>query len=146
MPLFQNDFGLFIHHSSIFLWSSVYLSVSFFCSFVVLYFSYSMIESTIHEKSIYLPPKLGCSPSSIQFFSLFFFFLLIGSNVLWTIPTLHFLSCISCFQMGATDSFLVPELFLQTEFPLLLRLNDAYNELPAFQDAMPEKQPDYVPS
>ena len=48
--------------------------------------------------------------------------------------------------MGATDSFLVPELFLQTEFPLLLRLNDAYNELPAFQDAMPEKQPDYVPS
>ena len=79
-------------------------------------------------------------------FFLSFFFLLIGSNVLWTILTLRFLSCISCFQVGATDSFLVPELFLQTEFPLLLRLNDAYNELPAFQDAMKEKQPDYVPS
>ncbi|KAK2993633.1 hypothetical protein RJ640_019273 [Escallonia rubra] len=29
-----------------------------------------------------------------------------------------------------------------TEFPLLSRLNEAYQELPAFQDAMPEKQPD----
>ncbi|RVX05891.1 Glutathione S-transferase zeta class [Vitis vinifera] len=33
-----------------------------------------------------------------------------------------------------------------TQFSLLLRLNDAYNELPAFQDAMPEKQPDYLQS
>uniref|UniRef100_A0A7N2M218 GST C-terminal domain-containing protein n=1 Tax=Quercus lobata TaxID=97700 RepID=A0A7N2M218_QUELO len=29
-----------------------------------------------------------------------------------------------------------------TQFPLLSRLNEAYNEIPAFQDAMPEKQPD----
>ncbi|CAK9188655.1 unnamed protein product [Ilex paraguariensis] len=29
-----------------------------------------------------------------------------------------------------------------TEFPLLSRLNEAYEELPAFQDAMPKKQPD----
>ncbi|CAL5401903.1 unnamed protein product [Camellia sinensis] len=29
-----------------------------------------------------------------------------------------------------------------TQYPLLSRLNNAYNELPAFQDAMPENQPD----
>ncbi|RVW44438.1 Glutathione S-transferase zeta class [Vitis vinifera] len=66
---------------------------------------------------------------------------------LFLAPQIH--AALKRFKMdmvGATDSFLVPELFLQTEFPLLLRLNDAYNELPAFQDAMPEKQPDYVPS
>ncbi|CBI29616.3 unnamed protein product, partial [Vitis vinifera] len=52
------------------------------------------------------------------------------------------------------DLFLAPQIHAalkwfkvdMTEFPLLLRLNDAYNELPAFQDAMKEKQPDYVPS
>ncbi|GKV31579.1 hypothetical protein SLEP1_g40257 [Rubroshorea leprosula] len=32
------------------------------------------------------------------------------------------------------------------QFPLLSRLNDAYVELPPFQDAMPEKQPDAPPS
>ncbi|GKV47603.1 hypothetical protein SLEP1_g54489 [Rubroshorea leprosula] len=32
------------------------------------------------------------------------------------------------------------------QFPLLARLNDAYKELPSFQDAMPEKQPDAPPS
>ncbi|GKV15558.1 hypothetical protein SLEP1_g26340 [Rubroshorea leprosula] len=32
------------------------------------------------------------------------------------------------------------------QFPLLARLNDAYNELPAFQDTIPEKQPDAPPS
>ena len=31
---------------------------------------------------------------------------------------------------------------MQTQFPVLSRLNGAYNEIPAFQDAMPEKQPD----
>ncbi|KAK7817707.1 glutathione s-transferase zeta class, partial [Quercus suber] len=31
---------------------------------------------------------------------------------------------------------------LLTQFPVLSRLNEAYNEIPAFQDAMPEKQPD----
>ena len=31
---------------------------------------------------------------------------------------------------------------MQTQFPVLSRLNEAYNEMPAFQDAMPEKQPD----
>ncbi|GKV49306.1 hypothetical protein SLEP1_g56062 [Rubroshorea leprosula] len=31
------------------------------------------------------------------------------------------------------------------QFPLLSRLNDAYSELPPFQDAMPEKQPDAPP-
>ncbi|XP_038708310.1 glutathione S-transferase zeta class-like isoform X2 [Tripterygium wilfordii] len=29
-----------------------------------------------------------------------------------------------------------------TQFPLLLRLHEVYSEHPAFQDAMPEKQPD----
>ncbi|XP_043813771.1 glutathione S-transferase zeta class isoform X2 [Manihot esculenta] len=33
------------------------------------------------------------------------------------------------------------EVFL-TQFPLLSRLHEAYNELPAFQNAMPENQPD----
>ncbi|GMY04944.1 glutathione S-transferase zeta class-like [Fagus crenata] len=31
---------------------------------------------------------------------------------------------------------------LPTQFPILSRLHEAYNEIPAFQDAMPEKQPD----
>ncbi|GKV31576.1 hypothetical protein SLEP1_g40254 [Rubroshorea leprosula] len=31
------------------------------------------------------------------------------------------------------------------QFPLFSRLNDAYSELPPFQDAMPEKQPDAPP-
>ncbi|XP_043726335.1 glutathione S-transferase 2-like isoform X2 [Telopea speciosissima] len=35
------------------------------------------------------------------------------------------------------------EVFL-TQFPLLSRLHEAYGELPAFQAAMPEKQPDSV--
>ncbi|KDO53852.1 hypothetical protein CISIN_1g0277372mg, partial [Citrus sinensis] len=29
-----------------------------------------------------------------------------------------------------------------TQFPLLLRLHEAYSKLPAFQNAVPEKQPD----
>ncbi|XP_011028461.1 PREDICTED: glutathione S-transferase zeta class-like isoform X2 [Populus euphratica] len=33
-----------------------------------------------------------------------------------------------------------------TQFPLLSRLHEAYSELPAFQNAMPENQPDASPS
>ncbi|CAL1361517.1 unnamed protein product [Linum trigynum] len=33
-----------------------------------------------------------------------------------------------------------------TQFPLLLRLHEAYSELPSIQDAMPESQPDAPPS
>ncbi|KAM4134004.1 hypothetical protein ACJW30_01G375300 [Castanea mollissima] len=48
------------------------------------------------------------------------------------------------------DLFLAPQIHAaikrfnvdMTQFPLLSRLNEAYNEIPAFQDAMPEKQPD----
>ncbi|GMN59228.1 hypothetical protein TIFTF001_028324 [Ficus carica] len=36
------------------------------------------------------------------------------------------------------------EVFL-ANFPVLSRLNEAYCQLPAFQDAMPEKQPDFSP-
>ncbi|KAF2325622.1 hypothetical protein GH714_031275 [Hevea brasiliensis] len=42
--------------------------------------------------------------------------------------------------------FLLPRLFVQTQFPLLLRLYAAYNEIPSFHNAMPEKQPDTPPS
>ncbi|RVX05831.1 Glutathione S-transferase zeta class [Vitis vinifera] len=57
-------------------------------------------------------------------------------------------------EVFLADLFLAPQIHAalkwfkvdMTEFPLSLRLNDAYNELPAFQDAMKEKQPDYVPS
>ncbi|THG03999.1 hypothetical protein TEA_007132 [Camellia sinensis var. sinensis] len=48
------------------------------------------------------------------------------------------------------DCFLAPQILGaiklfsldMTQYPLLSRLNNAYNELPAFQDAMPENQPD----
>ena len=33
-------------------------------------------------------------------------------------------------------------ILLQNEFPLLARLHEEYSQIPAFQDAMPEKQPD----
>lgn len=33
-------------------------------------------------------------------------------------------------------------LFAQTDYPLMLKLHKVYSELPAFQDAAPEKQPD----
>ncbi|KAJ9687777.1 hypothetical protein PVL29_016304 [Vitis rotundifolia] len=57
-------------------------------------------------------------------------------------------------EVFLADLFLAPQIHDaltrfnvdMTQFPLLLRLNDAYNELPAFQDAMPEKQPDYLQS
>ncbi|KAB1201330.1 Glutathione S-transferase zeta class [Morella rubra] len=52
------------------------------------------------------------------------------------------------------DLFLAPQLhgaskqfkIDMAEFPLLCRLNEAYNETPAFQDAMPENQPDAPPA
>ncbi|KAL8098224.1 glutathione S-transferase zeta class-like isoform X1 [Apium graveolens] len=53
-------------------------------------------------------------------------------------------------EVYLADIFLAPQINAalkrfsidMTEFPLLSRLNDAYKELSAFQDAMPEKQPD----
>ncbi|GAY64229.1 hypothetical protein CUMW_231970 [Citrus unshiu] len=48
------------------------------------------------------------------------------------------------------DLYLAPQLYAavnrfnldMTQFPLLLRLHEAYSKLPAFQNAVPEKQPD----
>ncbi|KAM7481931.1 hypothetical protein LguiB_006514 [Lonicera macranthoides] len=53
-------------------------------------------------------------------------------------------------EVFLADLFLAPQIYGaikrfnvdMTEFPLLSKLNEAYAELPAFQDAMPEKQPD----
>ncbi|KAK4580646.1 hypothetical protein RGQ29_024334 [Quercus rubra] len=53
-------------------------------------------------------------------------------------------------EVYLADLFLAPQIHAaikrfnvdMTQFPLLSRLNEAYNEIPAFQDAMPEKQPD----
>lgn len=44
--------------------------------------------------------------------------------------------------LGAIKRFNVD----MTQFPLLSRLHEAYSELPAFQNAMPENQPDASPS
>ncbi|KAL4655187.1 hypothetical protein ACB092_01G432600 [Castanea dentata] len=53
-------------------------------------------------------------------------------------------------EVFLADLFLAPQIrsaverfkMDMTQFPVLCRLNEAYNEIPAFQDAMPEKQPD----
>ncbi|EXC30769.1 Glutathione S-transferase zeta class [Morus notabilis] len=53
-------------------------------------------------------------------------------------------------EVFLVDLFLAPQLHStikmfnldMTEFRLLSRLNEAYSQLPAFQDALPEKQPD----
>ncbi|KAA8536662.1 hypothetical protein F0562_029140 [Nyssa sinensis] len=53
-------------------------------------------------------------------------------------------------EVFLADLFLAPQIHGaikrfnvdMAQFPLLSRLNEAYNELPAFLDAMPEKQPD----
>ncbi|GMN67383.1 hypothetical protein TIFTF001_036442 [Ficus carica] len=52
-------------------------------------------------------------------------------------------------EVYLADLFLAPQIYSairfkldMTEFPILSRLNEAYSQLPAFQDAMPEKQPD----
>nr|POE57758.1 glutathione s-transferase zeta class [Quercus suber] len=53
-------------------------------------------------------------------------------------------------EVYLADLFLAPQIHAaikrfnvdMTQFPLLSRLNEAYNEILAFQDAMPEKQPD----
>lgn len=55
-------------------------------------------------------------------------------------------------EVYLADLFLAPQLHAaitrfgvnMTEFPLLWRLGEAYSELPAFQTAMPDRQPDYV--
>lgn len=47
----------------------------------------------------------------------------------------HFLS-----SSATISNFLL--VFLQTPYPLLSRLNEAYNQLPAFVDSAPENQPD----
>ncbi|GKV49314.1 hypothetical protein SLEP1_g56070 [Rubroshorea leprosula] len=57
-------------------------------------------------------------------------------------------------EVFLADLFLAPQIhgainrfnIDMVQFPLLSRLNDAYVELPPFQDAMPEKQPDAPPS
>ncbi|KAL5704781.1 maleylacetoacetate isomerase [Ranunculus cassubicifolius] len=53
-------------------------------------------------------------------------------------------------EVYLADLFLAPQIEAaitwfaldMTPFPVLLRLNQAYSELPAFQDARPERQPD----
>ncbi|XP_024026253.1 glutathione S-transferase zeta class [Morus notabilis] len=53
-------------------------------------------------------------------------------------------------EVFLADLFLAPQIYSSLKrfnidmanFPLLSRLNEAYSQLPAFQDAMPEKQPD----
>ncbi|KAK9928620.1 hypothetical protein M0R45_025745 [Rubus argutus] len=53
-------------------------------------------------------------------------------------------------EVSFADLFLGPQIHAaitrfnvdMTQFPLLSRLHDAYNELPAFVDARPDKQPD----
>ncbi|GLU04026.1 hypothetical protein SLE2022_211930 [Rubroshorea leprosula] len=57
-------------------------------------------------------------------------------------------------EVFLADLFLAPQIYAaikrfnidMVQVPLLARLNDAYNVLPAFQDAIPEKQPDAPPS
>ncbi|XP_050227361.1 glutathione S-transferase zeta class-like [Mercurialis annua] len=53
-------------------------------------------------------------------------------------------------EVSLADAFIEPQIHAaikrfnvdMTKFPLLSRLHEAYNELPAFQNAMPEVQPD----
>ncbi|KAK2662896.1 hypothetical protein Ddye_001470, partial [Dipteronia dyeriana] len=53
-------------------------------------------------------------------------------------------------EVYLADLFLAPQIHTaikmfnldMTKYPLLLRLHEAYSELPAFQNAMPDKQPD----
>ncbi|KAL5704780.1 maleylacetoacetate isomerase [Ranunculus cassubicifolius] len=55
-------------------------------------------------------------------------------------------------EVYLADLFLAPQIDAAiarfgldlTPFPLLSKLNEAYSDLPAFQDARPERQPDYV--
>ncbi|KAK6945681.1 Glutathione S-transferase, C-terminal [Dillenia turbinata] len=54
-------------------------------------------------------------------------------------------------EVSVADLFIAPQVHSaitrfevdMSQFPLLSRLYEEYKELPAFQDAMPEKQPDY---
>ncbi|KAK3182827.1 hypothetical protein Dsin_030113 [Dipteronia sinensis] len=53
-------------------------------------------------------------------------------------------------EVYLADLFLAPQIYAainwynldMTKYPLLLRLHEAYSQLPAFQNAMPENQPD----
>ncbi|KAM1023860.1 hypothetical protein ACFX2A_045678 [Malus domestica] len=53
-------------------------------------------------------------------------------------------------EVYMADLFLAPQLYAaitrfqldMTQFPLLARFHEAYNKIPAFLDALPEKQPD----
>nr|KYP52110.1 Glutathione S-transferase zeta class [Cajanus cajan] len=55
-------------------------------------------------------------------------------------------------EVFLADVFLAPQLHAafkrysvnKDEFPILARLHEAYNEIPAFQEALPENQPDAV--
>lgn len=56
-------------------------------------------------------------------------------------------------EIFLADVFLAPQINaaitrfaidMKNEFPLLTKINEAYSELPAFQAAMPAKQPDYI--
>uniref|UniRef100_A0A803QYU1 glutathione transferase n=1 Tax=Cannabis sativa TaxID=3483 RepID=A0A803QYU1_CANSA len=57
-------------------------------------------------------------------------------------------------EVFLADLFLAPQIhsfvtrfnFDLSQYPILSRLNEAYSLLPAFQNAMPEKQPDYPSS
>ncbi|KAF9690348.1 hypothetical protein SADUNF_Sadunf01G0186300 [Salix dunnii] len=57
-------------------------------------------------------------------------------------------------EVSMADLFIEPQILGaikrfnidMTQFPLLSRLHEAYSELPAFQNAMPENQPDAPPS
>ncbi|XP_022897436.1 glutathione S-transferase zeta class-like [Olea europaea var. sylvestris] len=56
-------------------------------------------------------------------------------------------------EVFLADLFLAPQIdgavrrfnVDMSEYPILSRINEAYKELPAFQDAMPGKQPDTPP-
>ncbi|KAG5525652.1 hypothetical protein RHGRI_032080 [Rhododendron griersonianum] len=55
-----------------------------------------------------------------------------------------------CLEPHSADCFIAPQLYRaikefsldMTLYPLLSRLNEAYNQLPAFEDSAPENQPD----
>ena len=72
--------------------------------------------------------------SFFELFCIFFFSYLIVNSLISLVKTLgHVSNCI------AYDLHL---LIMQTKYPTLARVNEAYEETPAFRDALPENQPD----
>ncbi|KAK1382968.1 hypothetical protein POM88_020703 [Heracleum sosnowskyi] len=67
---------------------------------------------------------------------------IVSSVVIPAVPDIFF--CTIGLQMTASHhrTLPLPLLITQTGYPLLLRVYKAYEILSAFQDAMPEKQPD----